>query len=92
MTFNPWAVEDRWGFEYTSGPYAGVVIQVADINFDQAAEGQVTAEYYKIFTPAHLSDSDLNTQAFEAAFQTTINEIVSQAIQDYEQNRNDNIT
>ena len=90
-TFKPWVVsDDQWGLEFSGGPYDGVVVQITNLEFDQKNEGQVITDYHNVFIPVHLTEEELKTDAYKTALQTAINEMVEEAVLEYEQNRNDN--
>lgn len=90
--FKPWAVEDKWGFEFTDGIYQGVVVEISNLSLDGVDNQQVVIEYHNIFIPAHLSESEIKTEAYEVALHNVVNEIITEAALDYEQNRNNNPT
>lgn len=90
MMFNIWGVdEERWGFELTNGIYEGTVIQVDQIHLEQVNEGQVNMDYHILSMPAHLNESDYKNDNFQTVMNEVINKFLMDAIQDYEQNRND---
>lgn len=91
MMFNIWGVdEERWGFELTNGMYDGTVVQVDQFNFENAEQGQVSMDYHILSIPAHLNESDFKTDNFQTVMNDVINKFLMDAVQDYEQNRNNN--
>lgn len=90
--FNVWGLDqERWGFEITQGLYEGVVVQVEDIKLDQIDQGgQVHVDYHVISIPAHMTDTDMAGDGFQTTMNEVINKFLMDAIQDYEQNRNNN--
>lgn len=87
--------EDDWGFEIISGDYSGTVVQIQKVNFPDDEVSSLAIDYHIIKKPENLFDQDLKDELFASVFETIINDILTEAIQNYkdpnEQNRNDNI-
>lgn len=91
--FRPWAAGDKWGVELTEGIFDGVVIQIEEVKFlDNSDNGNVEMEYNRIHTPAHLNESDFQSENFSNVMNSVINQILMEAVQHYEQNRNNDPT
>lgn len=90
--FKPWAVGDKWGVEITSGLFEGTVIQITEVKLVEKEDGNVEMDYHRINTPAHLSESDFEGSNFSSVMSSIINQILLEAVQEYEQNRNNDST
>ena len=90
--FSPWAANDRWGVEITQGLHQGVVVQIESMELDPVNKGQVLMDYHVIFTPAHLMEADVQGEAFQATMNEVINQLLMDAVREYEQNRNNDPT
>lgn len=94
--YRPWFLEnDKWGFEIISGDYQGVVIQIEKIAFKDdngnPEEPNLDVEYNIINKPELLKDEDLKTEMFKSTFEMIVSDIITEAIQNFEnaKDRND---
>lgn len=88
--FRPWSVpeKDTWGIEITQGVFEGTVIQITEVRLIDNSSGNVEMDYHRIHTPAHLSETDFQGDNFSNVMSDIINQILLEAVQEYEQNRN----
>ena len=78
--YQPWFVEDKWGFEITSGDFLGVVVEIEKMDFDDKIN-EVVVDYHVISKPESLTQEELKGQLFEQLYQNIINDILREAIE-----------
>ena len=89
--YKPWfASEKDWGFEIIDGQFSGVIVQIEKVEFVETDGGNLEAEYHIVSKPEIISEEDVKGDLFEAVFQNIIVDIIKEAVEDYEQNRNNN--
>lgn len=88
--YRPWFTNtDEWGFEILSGDYLGVVLQVSKLDLPAENES-VDLEYHIINKPETLEEETLKGPEFSATIELVINDILREALEIYEQDRNSN--
>ena len=91
--YKPWFSKDKdWGFEVIDGEYSGVVVQVTDLQFKEETSednSNLSVEYHVISKPEIISEESVKSDLFNALFQTIITDLVSEAIENYANNRDD---
>jgi len=91
--YKPWFNKDKdWGFEVIDGEYSGVVVQVTDLQFKEETSednSNLSVEYHVISKPEIISEESVKSDLFNALFQTIITDLVSEAIENYANNRDD---
>ena len=87
--FKPWFVGDDWGFEIVDGEFKEVTLQITKFEFKESSDGNVDLEYHVVRKPEILTDEDLKKPEFQAVVEVIINDILKEAIDHYEQTRND---
>jgi len=91
--YKPWFSKDKdWGFEVIDGEYNGVVVQVTDLQFKEETSednSNLSVEYHVINKPEIISEESVKSDLFNALFQTIITDLVSEAIENYANNRDD---
>lgn len=86
--YKPWFAEDnKWGFEYISGDYLGVVIQITEVKLPEESGGEASVDYHVIHRPENLTEEDVQTDMFRASFELVINDILKEAIENYENSK-----
>ena len=89
--YRPWfAGEKDWGFEIIDGEYSGVVVQVESIEFSKKDDGTVDLDFHVIKQPESLQELDIKGDLFTKTVELIINDILKEAIDSYEQARNNN--
>ena len=78
--YQPWFVEDKWGFEIISGDFLGVVVEIEKMDFDDKIN-EVVVDYHVISKPESLTQEELKGQLFEQLYQNIINDILREAIE-----------
>ena len=78
--YQPWFVEDKWGFEIISGDFLGVVVEIEKMDFDDKIN-EVVVDYHVISKPEPLTQEELKGQLFEQLYQNIINDILREAIE-----------
>lgn len=88
--YRPWFVGEKdWGIEFIDGEFSGVVIQFEKLEFSQKEEGNLEVEYHIIKQPEGMGlKEDNSNQLFSTAIELVINDILREAIENYEQTRN----
>lgn len=85
----PWfANKGEWGFEIISGNFINTVLQIEHVEF--VDEG-VQLQYHIIRRPDSLNEGETNNPLFVQTVELIVNDILTEAVRDYEQNRDDNI-
>lgn len=86
--YKSWALEnDKWGFEIISGDFLGVIVEIQDIKFTEEGSSQVDVDYHVINKPETLTQEDVSGELFTNTFQLIINDILTEAIQGYERDK-----
>lgn len=89
--FRPWFVGEKdWGFEIIDGEYTGVVVQIEEVNFSTTDPNSVELNFHVVRRPENLADFDTKDELFVKTVDLIINDILKEAVEDYEQNRNGN--
>lgn len=87
--YRPWFVGEKdWGFEILDGEYSGIVVQIESVEFSEKKDGTVDLEYHIIKQPEDTRDLDLKGDLFARTVEIIINDILREAIDNYEQTRN----
>lgn len=81
--YKPWAAgKSEWGIEIIDGEFSGTVIQIEDVSFNE--DDSLKVEYHVI----NGNKEDLSSNSmFIGTFELIINDILKEAIENYEQNR-----
>lgn len=86
--YQPWFVGDNdWGFQIMDGEYSGVVVQVESIEFSKKDDGTVDLDFHVIKQPESLQELDIKSDLFTQTVELIINDILKEAIDHYEQAR-----
>lgn len=81
----PWfAGKEDWGIEIISGEFKNTVMQIKEVELTD--EG-VQLEYHIVKAP-DIDNFDSNSSLFVNVVELIINDVLKEAINDYEQNRN----
>lgn len=86
-----WANETDWGIEILEGEFQGVVIQIESLEFPQDDSPNLNMAYHVISKPQMLEEDIEKSELFAATLNTVITDIIKEAINFYEQDR-DNST
>lgn len=86
--YKPWfAGEKDWGFEILDGEYSGVVVQIESIDFSSKNDGTVDLNFH-VINKEQFPDLDTGSDLFNKNVELIINDILKEAIDHYEQTRN----
>ena len=89
--YKPWFTgENVWGFEILEGEFKDTVIQIDRMVIADSEEGNMNVDYNVINKPEVVSVEDMKGELFKTVFTTIIEDIIREAVQTYEQDRNDN--
>lgn len=88
--YNPFFENNDWGFEILSGDFQGVVVQIENLKFPREDDPQIDIDFHVIHKPELLSNDDIKGPMFNAVFETIVNDIVREAIEIHNENRNNN--
>lgn len=89
--YKPWFTgENVWGFEILEGEFKDTVIQIDRMVIADSEEGNMNVDYNVINKPEVVSVEDMNGELFKTVFTTIIEDIIREAVQTYEQDRNNN--
>ena len=84
--YRPWFVGEDWGFEFITGDYKDLAVQVEDIKFE---ESKLDLKYHIVNRPSLVTEEDVKSESFESLIEIVINDILNEAIQEYDKTRND---
>ena len=88
--YRPWFEGNtNWGVEITSGDFKDVVIQIEKMEFSDEPNN-VELVYHVISKPEILEEELSKNPVFESTIELIINDILKEAIEIHEQNRNSN--
>jgi hypothetical protein len=79
----------NWGVEITSGDFKDVVIQIEKMEFSDEPNN-VELVYHVISKPDILEEELSKNPVFESTIELIVNDILKEAIEIHEQNRNSN--
>ena len=87
--YKPWfADQDRWGFEVLSGDYQGVIIQLESLKFEEVnKKSAIGINYHVIHKPQIIPEQDMKSNNFQSLIDTVVNDILNEAMENYEQHR-----
>lgn len=88
--YRPWFFEDKWGFEIIDGEFSGVVVQIEKIEFAETDDGRVDLDYHIISKPETVEELKEDNQIFAHTVELIMSDILREAVNHYEQTRNDN--
>lgn len=90
--FRPWFVGEKdWGFEIIDGEFSGVTVQIEKVEFSKSDDGRVDLEYHIINKPQEMELTQDN-KMFAAVVEIIINDILTEAVNSYEQTRSNDST
>lgn len=90
--FRPWFVGEKdWGFEIIDGEFSGVTVQIEKVEFSKSDDGRVDLEYHIINKPQDMALTEDN-KMFAAVIEIIINDILTEAVNSYEQTRSNDST
>ncbi len=88
--YRPWFEGNtNWGVEITSGDFKDVVIQIEKMEFSDEPNN-VELVYHVISKPDILEEELSKNPVFESTIELIVNDILKEAIEIHEQNRNSN--
>lgn len=86
--YKPWFAGDKdWGFEILDGEFSGVVVQIESIDFSSKNDGTVDLDFH-VINKEQFPDLDTGSDLFNKNVELIINDILKEAIDHYEQTRN----
>lgn len=87
--YRPWfAGQKDWGFEFISGEFNGVIVQVESLEFSEKGDSSVDLDFHVVMKPEHMSEMEVKGELFNQTIELVINDILKEAIDHYEQARN----
>lgn len=89
--YSPWFADKDWGFEFISGEFLGVVVQVAEVKLPEESGGEASVDYHVIHRPEHLTEEDIQSDLFRSTFELVINDILKEAIESYENSKQQSV-
>jgi len=91
--FKPWFVGEKdWGFEIIDGEFKEVTVQIEKLEFPENGSSQLSLDYHVVHKPELITEEELQGDAFKAVVEVIINDILKEAIDHFEQTRNDDPT
>lgn len=89
--YNPWfANENDWGFEIIDGEFSGIIVQIEDIKFNEESDSGVSLSFHIIKQPEDDREIDIKGELFNSTIELIINDILKEAVAEYEQTGADN--
>jgi len=87
--YRPWFVgEADWGIEFLSGDYRGLALQIEKMDFLKDQAGKIDFKYHIVHKPDIITKEDIGTEQFEAVLQLIVNDVIREAMEDYDQTGN----
>ena len=83
--YKPWFAEERWGIEIIEGDFLGLVIEITEINFPDNQAHNCNIEYTTITESEAVKTEP---ELFETVLSTIVNDILKEAIEIYENDKN----
>lgn len=84
--YRPWFVgEEDWGFEIVDGEFSGIVVQIESVEFSKETAGGVDLNFHVIKQPEDDREIDVKGDMFTRTVELIINDILREAIENYEQ-------
>jgi hypothetical protein len=84
--YRPWAVDNtHWGIEIIEGKFAGSVIQIESVEFDEVDEGSLKVDYHNISIPDGILKEDYTSSEFVDTMQLIISDVVSKALEEFKE-------
>jgi len=92
--FRPWFVGEKdWGIEIIDGEFSGVSIQIESVEFDEETkDGNLKLDYHTVHRPEDITEEALQSDMFKATLELILNDVLREAIDNYEQTRNNDTT
>jgi hypothetical protein len=91
--FRPWFVGEKdWGVEIIDGEFSGVSIQIESVEFDESPDGNLKLDYHTVHRPEDITEEALQSDMFKATLELILNDVLREAIDNYEQTRNNDTT
>jgi hypothetical protein len=88
--YRPWFVgETDWGVEFLSGDFRGLAIQIEKMDFGKDQEGKIDFDYHIVHKPDIITKEETSTAQFEALLELVINDILKEAMENYDKTGND---
>lgn len=85
--YKPWHTgEDAWGIEILDGEFSGTIIQIHEVNFNEKEESGLDVQY-TVLNRSQTDEVLYNSDMFVSVFSIIINDILKEAVQDYESSR-----
>ena len=85
--YKPWFVDEKWGVEIISGEFKDVVIEINKLEFSESESGNAELEFETLSKPESL---DINSDLFNPVIELIINDILKEAIEILENDKNRN--
>lgn len=85
--YKPWFADEKWGVEIISGEFKDVIVQIVKLEFSESESGNAELEFETLFKPEGL---DINSDLFNPVIELIINDILKEAIEIFENEKNRN--
>ena len=85
--YTPWFQDNDWGFEFISGEFLGTVVQITEVKLPDDSGGEASVDYHVINKPEHVTEEDIKGDLFRTSFELVINDILKEAIDNYENSK-----
>lgn len=91
--YRPWFENDtRWGIEIIDGEFKDVVLDISKLEFNETEDGNLQIEYNVLHQPVESPVLDNTNELFGSVLQLIFNDILTEAIKIFEQEREQNRT
>ena len=84
--YTPWFAGPDWGFEIITGEFIGIVVQVEKFELKDEDSGECMLDYHIIKQP-ESQEVDVKNPVFEQTVELIFNDILREAIENYEHTR-----
>jgi len=93
VKYSPWALKnedkDLWGVKLLEGEFAGTIVSIASIALEDNSDGQLAVDFTIIEKPPHKDENDMKSEKFNTVFSGILNNMIEQAMHDYENRDSD---
>jgi hypothetical protein len=83
--YRPWFVGEDWGFEFISGDFKDLAIQIEDMKFEEQG---LDFKYHIVNQPELITEADTKSDAFGSLIEIVINDILNEALENYDKTGN----
>lgn len=93
VQYEPWHLNDKaWGVKITGGKFKDTVISIDTVEMGNDADGMMTLQFHFINKTSGMPSREYDSIEFNSLMEKILNDIIQRAIDEYNQDRDDNIS